>query len=78
MEDCGEADICLGLEIRRDRSKKLLHLSQKSYAEKILLRFGMEDSKQVVTPMDGQILQSDIEGAPFDSSKYRQAVGSLI
>ncbi len=78
MEDCGEASICLGLEIRRDRPKKLLHLSQQRYAEKILHRFGMEDSKPVVTPMEGQLLQSDIEGEPFDSSKYRKAVGSLM
>ncbi len=27
MEDCGEASVCLGLEIRRDRSNKRLHLS---------------------------------------------------
>ncbi len=28
MEDCGEASVCVGLEDRRDRSKKELHLSQ--------------------------------------------------
>ncbi len=31
MEDCGEANICLGLEIRQDRSQKLLHFSQKRH-----------------------------------------------
>ncbi len=28
MQDCGQASTCLGFEIRRDRSKKILHLSQ--------------------------------------------------
>ncbi len=58
--------------------KKLLHLSQQRYAEEILHRFGMEDSKLVVTRMEGQLLQSDSEGEPFDSSKYRKAVGSVM
>ncbi len=34
MEDCREASVCLGLEIRRDCSNKRLHLSQSRYAEK--------------------------------------------
>ncbi len=78
MEDCDEANICLGLEIRRDRSKKLLHLSQKRYVEKILQRFGMADSKPVVAPMDGQLLEADIKGELLDPSQYRKAVGSLM
>ncbi len=51
MEDCGEANTFLGLDVRRDRSKTLLHLSQKRYVGKIPQRFGMADSKPVVTPM---------------------------
>ncbi len=72
MKDCGEASVCLGLEIRRDRKTKSLHLSQKRYAEKVLERFGMAESKPVVTPMNGQLELSDLEGDPFDSSIYRQ------
>ncbi len=78
MKDCGEASICLALEILRDSPKKLLHLNQQRYAEKILYCFGMEDSKPVVTSMEGLLLQSDIEGEPFDSLKYLKAVGSLM
>ncbi len=78
MEDCGEASVCLGLEIHRNRSKKTLHVSQSRYAEKVLKRFGMESSKPVVTPMDKQLEQQDIEGEPVESSLYRQAIGCLM
>ncbi len=78
MQDCGEASVVLGLEIRRDRSKKLLHLSQKRYTEKVLERFGMETSKPVATPMKGQLQPSDIEGEVLDSIPYRQIIGRLI
>ncbi len=63
MEDCGEASVCLGLEIRRDRSNKRLHLSQSRYAEKVLERFGMALSKPVVTPMDKQLEQQASRGS---------------
>eukprot|EP00171_Calliarthron_tuberculosum_P002751 IDg2751t1 len=52
MTDCGEADVCLGFEIRRNRENKTLHLSQTRYTTKILERFGMGDCKLVVTPMN--------------------------
>lgn len=31
MEDCGEAKVCLGLEITRSREQESLKISQKSY-----------------------------------------------
>ncbi len=45
MEDCGEASVRLGLEIRRDRTKKTLHFSHSRYAKNALERFGMTLSK---------------------------------
>ena len=36
MKDMGEAHFVLGIEIVRDRSKKLLGLSQETYIKKIL------------------------------------------
>ena len=39
MKDMGEADYILGVKILRDRSKKLLGLSQQTYIKKVLERF---------------------------------------
>eukprot|EP00171_Calliarthron_tuberculosum_P023718 IDg23718t1 len=78
MTDCGEANVCLGLEIRRDRTKKTLHVSQTSYISKILERFGMTMCKPVVTLMDSQIQQSDLDSDPVDNTLYRSCIGSAM
>ncbi len=54
-----------------------LFLSQTRYAEKILERFGMLNSKPVVSPMESQVTKSDIEGEMFETTIYRQAIGCL-
>lgn len=51
MKDLGEASFILGIRIHRDRSRGILGLSQKSYIEKILLRYGMQGSKTADTPI---------------------------
>jgi len=42
MKDLGEASFVLGIQIYRDRP---LELSQKTYIEKVLERYGMQDCK---------------------------------
>src|SRR3954464_4524879 len=49
MKDLGAASRILGIDIRRDRKKSKLCLSQKAYLRKILEMFGMSNSKPVVT-----------------------------
>ncbi len=78
IEDCGEAGVFLRLEIRRDRSKRIPYLGQTRYTEKVLELFGMLNNKPVVSPMDGQIIQSDLEEEPFDTTVYIQAIGCLM
>ncbi|KAL0284099.1 UNVERIFIED_CONTAM: Retrovirus-related Pol polyprotein from transposon TNT 1-94 [Sesamum radiatum] len=39
MKDMGEAEYILGVKIHRDRSKKLLSLSQETYIKRIIERF---------------------------------------
>ena len=51
MKDFGEATFVLGIQIHRDRSRGILGLSQKSYIEKVLKRFGMQDCKPGDTPI---------------------------
>ena len=42
MKDLGEASFVLGIQIYQDRP---LELSQKTYIEKVLERYGMQDCK---------------------------------
>ena len=55
MKDLGDASFVLGIQIHRDRSRGILGLSQKSYIEKILKRFGMRDCK----PGDTLVVKED-------------------
>lgn len=41
----------LGIKIARDRQRRLLHLSQESYLQNVLDRFGMENSNPVSSPL---------------------------
>jgi hypothetical protein len=47
MKDLGEVAYILGIMIYRDRSKRLIGLSQDAYIDKILNQFNMQDSKIV-------------------------------
>ncbi len=78
MQDCGEANTGLGFEIRHDRSKKILYLSQARYAEKVLERLAILDSKPVATPMYGQLTLSNVKGEPVDPTHYRQVIGCVM
>jgi hypothetical protein len=46
MKDLGEETYIFGIKIYRDRSKRLIVLSQDAYIDKILNRFNMQDSKK--------------------------------
>ena len=46
MKDLGEANYILGTRIYRDRSRRLIGLSQSTYLDKVLKRFNMDSSKK--------------------------------
>ena len=48
MKDLGEASFVLGVEIRRDRGRKLMGLSQFAYIYRVLSRFNMQNCKAYV------------------------------
>lgn len=50
MKDLCDTSSVLGIQIHRDRSLGILGSSQKSYIEKVLKRFGMQESKRGDTP----------------------------
>nr|GEV32088.1 hypothetical protein [Tanacetum cinerariifolium] len=81
----GEATYILGIKIIRDRSKRLIALSQSAYLEKILKRFWMENSKKGYTPMIEKPDYRKSEGAKTPSKVQRMqrvpnasAIGSIM
>ncbi|GJV42214.1 retrotransposon protein, putative, ty1-copia subclass [Tanacetum coccineum] len=51
MKDLGDATYILGIKIYKDRSKRLIRLSQDTYLDKILKRFKIENSKKGNLPL---------------------------
>ena len=51
MKDLGEAAYILGIKIYRDRSRRLIGLSQSTYLDKILKEFKMDQSKKEFLPV---------------------------
>ncbi|GJU83037.1 putative retrotransposon protein [Tanacetum coccineum] len=62
MKDLGEAAYILGIEIYRDRSKRLISLCKSAYIKKILKRFYMENFKRGTIPMQEKIKLSKSQG----------------
>ena len=85
MKDLGDASFVLGIQILRDRSRGILELSQKSYIDKVLSRFGMKDSKPGDTPVAKgdkfsleQCPHNDLERKEMQKIPYASVVGSLM
>jgi len=85
MKDLGAAKRILRMEITRDRSKRKLFLSQKSFAEKVLRRFGIEKAKVVSTPLTVHFKlsvalspKSDAEKKYMEKVPYSSTVKSLM
>nr|GEV22351.1 retrovirus-related Pol polyprotein from transposon TNT 1-94 [Tanacetum cinerariifolium] len=53
MKDLREAKKILGMEIVRDRSRKILRVSQSGYVSKILNNFRIDNGKPVQMPLGG-------------------------
>ena len=46
MKDLEEVSFILGIKVYRDRSRRMVDLSQKIYIEKVRNRFSMENTKR--------------------------------
>lgn len=58
MKDLGELHFILGLQVKRDRSARTLHLSQQHYIETILERFNVSDLRPTKSPLPSNTLLS--------------------
>ena len=85
MKDLGEATYVLGIRIYRDRSRKLLGLSQSTYIDKVLRRFSMQESKKGFLPMSHGICLSKAQSPSTQEERdrmskipYASAIGSIM
>ena len=85
MKDLREAAYILGIKIYRDRSKRLLGLSQFMYIDTMLKRFSMENFKKDYLPIDHEIflLKEDCPTTPQEREhmsrvSYALAVDSIM
>ena len=51
MKDLGEAAYIMGIKIYRDRSRRLIGLSQSTYLDKVLKKFKMDQVKKGFLPV---------------------------
>ena len=85
LRDLGPVSFLLGVHVTRDRSRKLLSLSQRQAIVDMLHKFDMQDCKPVNTPLDpGSKLsiadcpQTEEDAALMRSKPYAEAVGTLM
>jgi hypothetical protein len=85
MKNLGEGAYILGLRIYRDRSRRLIGLSQDIYIDKVLKHFSMEQSKKGFLPMSHGIHLSKTQ-CPSTTDEldrmskvaYASAIGSIM
>ena len=85
LKDLGEAETMLGIRIYRDRSHRLLGLSQEKYIDKVLKRFSMENSKKGLIPLQQGVVLSK-KDCPCTKEQreymskvpYASAIGSIM
>lgn len=71
----------VGLEISRDRRKRLLKISQPSYINKIVERYGMSEANFSSVPAEPGLSLTRINTDQKDNNKsipFREAIGSLL
>nr|AAR96000.1 polyprotein-like protein [Musa acuminata] len=85
MKDLREASYILEIRIYRDRSKRILDLSQSRYIDTIVKRFDMKNSKRDLIPMRHGIslfrsisLKTHEERANMDRILYVSTIGYII
>nr|GEX66599.1 retrotransposon protein, putative, Ty1-copia subclass [Tanacetum cinerariifolium] len=84
-KDLGEATFILEIKIYRDRSKRLIGLSQNAYMDKILKRYKIDNSKRGHIPMQERLDLNNTQGAStpkevkrMQNVPYASAVGSIM
>ncbi|GJZ10440.1 hypothetical protein Tco_0545199, partial [Tanacetum coccineum] len=85
LDEPWKATFILGIKIYRDRSKRLIGLSQNAYIDKILKRYKMDNSKRGYIPMQERLDLNKTQGAStpeevkrMQNVPYALVVGSIM
>ena len=85
MKDLGEAAYILGIKIYRDRSRRLIGLSQSTYLDKILKKFNTDQSKKGFLPVLQGVRLSTAQCPTLAEDRekmsvipYASAIGSIM
>ncbi|KAL0552104.1 hypothetical protein IC582_011201 [Cucumis melo] len=76
MKDLGEADVILGVKIRKNKTS--LSLCQSHYVEKILKKFDSVDVSPVRTPFDASKHLKQNKGDSVSQPEYAKIIGSVM
>ena len=84
MKDLGEAAYILSIKIYRDRSRRLIGLSQSTYLDKILKKFKMDQAKKGFLPVLQGVRLSKTQSPTTAEDRerikfipYSSAIGSI-
>ena len=79
MKDLGPARKILGMEIFRDRARRVLHLSQGGYIQKVLERFGMKGAKPTELPLADhfRLLKTMVPQTEVEAPKMKTVLQEL-
>lgn len=82
MEDLGEASFILGIKIVRDRTKRMISISQTAYINALLERHGMNACHGISTPMEisSKLCKADDEqmASESDTRDYQCMIGGIM
>ena len=85
MKDLSEDSYILGIKIYRDRSRRLIGLSQSIYLEKVLKKFKMDEAKKEFLPVlqgvklsQTQCLTTAEDREKMEVIPYASAIGSIM
>ena len=84
MEDMGEANFILGIDIKRDRANRSISIGQSTYINTLLTRHGMAECNPSSTPMDSGTVHDLIAAADgYEASitltrDYQSIIGGLM
>jgi hypothetical protein len=76
MKALGELQWILGMEVKRNMSTKTLEITQATYINQMLEKFGMVDCKPISTPAEGTVPRSQSQQPT--NNLYMSIVGSLL
>ena len=80
VKDIGELHYFLGIAIIQDYKNGKTWIGQSNYTTNVFTKFGMENSKQISTPVDvnDKLLAASEDSELVDQQLYQSAVGSLL